>query len=112
MPHTTTSSTSKIPSRTIGSVVGSFVTSRSYRSQIQRCHIAVPSCLDCTDKDRLLAEYNRDVQEWSKAVQHLSDQVGMGHDEYLLLLDRLNEVRTRTQRARDAYEKHIADHGC
>jgi len=68
--------------------------------------------LDCTDKDRLFTEYNRHVREWSKAVQRLGDQVGMGHDEYLLLLDRVNEARATTQRARDAYVKHIADHAC
>jgi hypothetical protein len=68
--------------------------------------------LDCTDRDRLFTEYNRHVQESSKAVQHLGDQVGMGHDEYLPLLDRVNEARAITQRARDAYVKHIANHDC
>jgi hypothetical protein len=73
---------------------------------------AVRCCLDCTDKDRLLGEYDRHAQEWSQAVQRLSDQVGSGHGEYLRLLDRVNETRATTQRARDAYARHIADHGC
>ena len=73
---------------------------------------AVPCGLNCMDKDRLLAEYNRGVQDWSRAVQHLSDQVGSGHGEYLRLMDRVNEARATTQRARDAYAKHVGDHGC
>lgn len=64
------------------------------------------------DKDHLLAEYNRAVQEWSQAVQRLGDQTGVDHINYIRLLDRVNEARARTQGPRDAYVRHVADHGC
>jgi hypothetical protein len=68
--------------------------------------------LRCTDKDRLLFEYNRRVQEWSLAVQHLSDQAGAGHIAYLNLLSQVDEARAKTERAKGTYEEHINDHGC
>jgi hypothetical protein len=73
---------------------------------------AVWCALEREDKDHLLAEYNRGVQEWSQAVQRLSAQAGVDHINYIRILDRVNEVRARTQRARDAYVRHVDNHGC
>jgi len=59
--------------------------------------------LDCSDKDRLFTEYNRGVQEWSKAVQRLGNHAGMGHTDYMFLLDQINQARLETQQAKAAY---------
>ena len=68
--------------------------------------------LDCKDKDRLLAEYNGDVQKWSQAVQRLSEQAGAGRVTYMLLLSQVDKARAKTLRAKASYAKHIEDHGC
>ena len=68
--------------------------------------------MGCEDKDRLLFEYNRRVQEWSRAVQRLGDQVGAGHSSYLFLLSKVDEARAKTERAKDAYATHVEEHGC
>jgi hypothetical protein len=68
--------------------------------------------LNCADKDRLLAEFNRSVKEWSKAVYALSNQVGAGRGTYLTLLNDANKARAKTQRAKTAYDKHVVEHGC
>jgi hypothetical protein len=68
--------------------------------------------LNCADKDRLLAEFNRSVKEWSKAVYALSNQVGAGRGTYLTLLGDANQAQVKTKEAKTAYDKHIAQHGC
>jgi hypothetical protein len=68
--------------------------------------------LNCADKDRLLAEFNRSVKEWSKAVYALSNQVGAGHGTYVTLLGDANKAQATTQRAKTAYDKHVAEHRC
>ncbi len=66
----------------------------------------------CKDKDRLLFEYNRRVQEWSRAVQHLVNQPGAGHGTYMLFLGEVDEARAKTQRAKTAYVSHVEEHAC
>ena len=60
----------------------------------------------------MLFEYNRRVQEWSLAVQHLGEQAGAGHRAYLALLSKVDEARAKTQLAKAAYETHAEEHGC
>ena len=59
-----------------------------------------------------LGEYNQGVQEWSQAVQRLSEQAGAGHGTYMLFLSEVDEARVRTQRAKAAYAMHVEEHGC
>jgi len=68
--------------------------------------------LNCKDKDRLLFEYNRRVQEWSRTVQHLANQAGAGHGSYVRFLSEVEEARAKTQRAKDAYTTHVEEHCC
>lgn len=72
--------------------------------------MAVRTIQHCTDKSRLLAEYNRGVMAWSDAVRSLSDHAGS--DDFRLLMTEVDEARARTQRAKTEYVNHIADHGC
>jgi hypothetical protein len=67
--------------------------------------------MDCNQKDRLLDEYNRGVTEWMRAVENLKD-AGMGQSRYLELLSLVDEARAKTQRAKAAQAKHVAEHGC
>jgi|HubBroStandDraft_2_1064218.scaffolds.fasta_scaffold4116553_1 hypothetical protein len=70
------------------------------------------ACLDCKDKDRLLFEYNRCVQEWSRAVQHLANQAGADRGTYIMFLGRIDEARDKTHRAKAVYATHVQEHGC
>jgi hypothetical protein len=64
----------------------------------------------CEDKIRLLAEYNRGVLEWSKAVRNLIEKPG--DPEFPALLLKVDEARARTQLSKSAYNAHVAKHGC
>jgi hypothetical protein len=66
--------------------------------------------LPCAEKTRLLAEYNRAVSEWSETVNGLRDQVAW--DSFSVLLRKVDEARAKTQRAKSAYNMHVAEHGC
>jgi len=61
----------------------------------------------CADKTRLFAEYNRSVNEWSKAVQSLSGHAG--NADFALLMSVVDEARAKTHGKKAA---HIAEHGC
>ena len=68
--------------------------------------------LDCKDKDRLLFEYNRCVQAWSRAVQRLVNQAGSHRGTYLMFLAEINEAQAKAQRAKAVYATHVEEHGC
>jgi hypothetical protein len=74
--------------------------------------IALLCALSCKDKDRLLFEYNRRVQEWSRAVLRLSEQAGASLGNYTTFLSGVDEARAKTEQAKHAYEKHVGEHGC
>ena len=67
----------------------------------------------CEEKDRLLHEYYSAALEASKAVLSLADLAGTstGGDYQLLSLEK-DRAKARLRKARSAYEKHIAEHGC
>ena len=71
-----------------------------------RCHVI------CKERDRLFDEYNLGVTAWSYEVNRLSDQAGMQYEGYQGLLNAVEEAHEKTRRAKVAYEKHIAEHGC
>ena len=64
----------------------------------------------CADKLRPLEEYNRDVLEWSNAVRNLSEKPG--DPNFPDFLQKVDEVRARTQLSKSAYNAHVAEHGC
>jgi hypothetical protein len=64
----------------------------------------------CAEQRRLLAEYNRRVSEWAKAVRGLSDNAD--HTTFPVLLEKVDKVRAKTQRAKLAYVTHTTEHGC
>ena len=82
------------------------------RAAVGGFQLLLSCALDCKDKDRLLFEYNRRVQESSQAAQRLSEQAGASHSGYLILLSRVDEARAKTQRAKAAYATHVEEHGC
>jgi hypothetical protein len=80
--------------------------------RIEVATLGYHSGLNCKDKDRLPAEYNRCVQESSRAVQRLSAKAGTGQGTHSLLLRQVEEARVKTQLAKAVYEKHVEEHDC
>jgi hypothetical protein len=67
----------------------------------------------CEAKDRLLHEYNRAVVEFSRVVTGLADVAGTSKTEdYRILGLEKDRSRARLQKARDAFVRHLAEHGC
>ena len=63
----------------------------------------------CADQDTFLAEYNRGVTEWARAVRSVSDNAG---NEFTVLLSKVDKARAKTRLAKLAYAPPIAEHGC
>ena len=63
----------------------------------------------CADKNRLLAEYNRAVSEWSETVDCLRDQVGRAN--LPALQRKVKEARAKAQGAKLVYTTHVNEHG-
>jgi hypothetical protein len=62
----------------------------------------------CADQGTFLAEYNRGVTEWARAVRSVSDNAG---NEFTVLLSKVDKARAKT-RPKLAYAAPIAEHGC
>jgi hypothetical protein len=63
----------------------------------------------CADQGTFLAEYNRGVTEWARAVRSVSDNAG---NEFTVLLSKVDKARAKTRLAKLAYAAPIAEHGC
>ena len=72
-----------------------------------------PKPAECTEKERLMRNYQKAAVAYSEAVTLLQQKMGISpREEY----DRMNRVadgaRLNSEGARLAFEQHRADHGC
>ena len=69
--------------------------------------------MDCEEKDRLLAEYNRAVEEMFRAANTLSEMAGRSSlNDYGVLLRERKRAKDRANHARSTYEAHLMTHTC
>jgi DNA-binding Lrp family transcriptional regulator len=69
--------------------------------------------MDCTEKARLMAEYENSTAKFLEAVQELQRKMGTSPKEVYERLDRAaNEARLKSEHARLSLEEHIAAHHC
>jgi hypothetical protein len=67
----------------------------------------------CEERSRLLQAYNNATREFSDRVSALNARIGVTpKHEYDLLERAAEDARLRSEQARIAYERHVADHGC
>jgi hypothetical protein len=67
----------------------------------------------CEEKSRLLQSYNDATREFSDKVSALNARIGVTPKHEYDLLERASEdARLKSEQARIAYERHVADHGC
>jgi hypothetical protein len=67
----------------------------------------------CGEAARLLAAYNSALLNASTAAKKLADLAGSScADSFIFLCNEKTRASARVKKARAAYERHIADHGC
>lgn len=67
----------------------------------------------CEEKSQLLRAYSFAASDYSRAVMVLNEHVGiMRKDEYEKLRRFSEKARQLTDDARQALERHTAEHGC
>lgn len=67
----------------------------------------------CSEKARLLHEYEVAAADYSQAVLVLSERSGvMSKDEYTTIREFTEHARARSEAARGALDRHVTDHGC
>jgi hypothetical protein len=67
----------------------------------------------CEERSRLLQSYNDASREFSDKVSALNARIGVTPKHEYDLLERASEdARLKSEQARIAYERHVADHGC
>jgi hypothetical protein len=67
----------------------------------------------CEERSRLLQAYNDATREFSERVSALNARIGVTQKhEYELLERAAEDARLKSEQARIAYERHVADHGC
>ncbi len=61
----------------------------------------------------MLQAYNDATREFSGRLPALNDRIGVSPKHEYRLLERASEdARLKSEQARIAYERHVADHGC
>ena len=69
--------------------------------------------MDCEEKARLLAEYERTTSEYSAAVKDLVEHRGISPKvHYDELIATTHTARRRCEEARGELERHLAMHRC
>jgi hypothetical protein len=67
----------------------------------------------CEERSRLLQAYNEATREFSDRVSALNARIGVTPKHEYDLMERASEdARLKSEQARIAYERHVADHGC
>jgi hypothetical protein len=67
----------------------------------------------CTERAKLLAEYQRTTQALRNAVSELNQKTGVSFlDRYRQLTEVTDIARIDCEKARDDLNRHIAGHGC
>ena len=67
----------------------------------------------CEEKGRLLQAYNDATREFSERVAAMNAKIGITQKKDYELLERaVEDARLKSEQARIAYERHVADHGC
>ncbi len=69
--------------------------------------------MNCEEKGRLAAEFERSTTKFSEVVSQLRKKMGISAQEAYEKLDRAsNEARVKSEQARLALEQHIIAHRC
>lgn len=77
------------------------------------CRIAATRAVWCQDRDRLLHEHNSAAMEFSRVAWALTEIAGTSSARDYRMLNLENDrAKARLRKARDAYVRHIAEHGC
>jgi len=67
----------------------------------------------CREKQRLIHTYNTETDALARSVEALATKAGdPSHDGYGYLWRLAGEGHLRSQQARLALERHVAEHGC
>lgn len=67
----------------------------------------------CLEKANLLNDYDTAAAEFSRTVRVLNQKMGvMSKEEYVRILRFSEQARIRSEQARLALERHVAEHGC
>ena len=67
----------------------------------------------CSEKARLLQDYQTAAEDYSRAVRALSERSGvMSKAAYIEIRDYSETARAKAEDARNAMDRHIAEHGC
>jgi len=67
----------------------------------------------CDERARLLSEYHRAISDSSRAAQKLADLTATApHEDFRTLARERQRALARVNRARVAYEDHVAKHDC
>lgn len=66
----------------------------------------------CDEKVRLVQEWSRTVEEYSQAVAKLNSKSVTSAEELASLKILINDSHYVAERARLAFESHVAEHGC
>ena len=68
---------------------------------------------ECSERARLLYEYQIAAADYSRAVLVLSGRSAvMSRDDYTRIRDFREQARARAEAARAAMDRHVAEHGC
>jgi hypothetical protein len=68
---------------------------------------------DCAEQSRLRKQYDIAAADYSRAVKVLAERSGvMSIDDYNRIRDFCETARVRSEAARAAMDRHIAQHGC
>jgi hypothetical protein len=71
----------------------------------------VTHTMECGEKSSLVEEHHHAALAYSKATRALN-RSAVSHPEHQRRLNLVNEARTKSQEARLAVERHVAEHGC
>jgi hypothetical protein len=67
----------------------------------------------CVSKQELHNRYQMATASYSRAVEVLNERIdGLSRHEYDFLRQFVDDARARSEEARDALDRHVAEHGC
>ena len=74
---------------------------------------SAPGLAICAEKERLHRDYSVAVSDYQRAFAVMSERVGMlKKGEYENIRSYIEKAREKSEDARLALDRHIAEHGC
>jgi hypothetical protein len=72
-----------------------------------------PPLTFCAERGNLLTTLNVETEKYANAASNLTRQIGVVLEpEYRRVRDHIEALRLGAEHAREAYRKHIREHGC